>query len=73
MTEKTTLLLLAERAEYLKKEYGSSEKITIESVDDKYPDYVKVTIHGAITSSDLLYFLHAGTCIGMDNMKKAFT
>jgi hypothetical protein len=72
MTEKTTLLLLAKRVEYLKKEYGNSEKITIGPAKDKYSDFVEVTIHGAITSSDLLNFLHAGTCIGIDAMKKAF-
>jgi hypothetical protein len=72
MTEKTTLLLLAKRVEYLKKEYGNSEKITIESVEDRDPAFVKVTIHGAITSYDLLNFLHAGVNIGSDAIKKAF-
>ena len=72
MSQKTTLLLLAYRAEYLKKEYVNSDRITFESVEDKclVDDFVEVTIHGAITSSDLLRFIHAGVNIGSDSMAK---
>jgi hypothetical protein len=72
MSQKTTLLLLAYRAEYLKKEYENSDRITFESVEDKHlmDDFVKVTIHEAITPSDLLSFIHAGINIGSDSMAK---